>query len=343
MKPAVSLDAYRAVRHGAAIIERADRGRIMVSGADRASYLHGLLTNDVLALRQGSGCYAAYLTPQGRMIADMWLYELGDSILMTLSRDVKDLVLSKLDQFVFTEDVQLGDVTEAYCSMALVGPLAPAVLARALAASDAALPLAEHGNVRLPFDGEPAIITRVTDTGEPGYDVCLPPCAMDRLRARLRTSGVGEVDDATAEAVRIEAGVPRFHRDMNEETIPLEAGIEPRAISLTKGCYVGQEVIIRVLHRGHGRVARKLAGLVFTPDQVPGTGAQVQAQGRPIGSITSGAWSPSLERGIALGYLHRDFLSPGTAVEVEGVPGEVVALPFVRLQDNQVTSRQVTR
>lgn len=132
MKPAVSLDAYHAVRHGAAIIDRADRGRIVVSGGDRASYLHGLLTNDVLALRQGSGCYAAYLTPQGRMIADMWLYELGDAILMTLSRDVKDLVLAKLDQFIFTEDVQLGDLTEAYSSMALVGPLVPAVLALSL-------------------------------------------------------------------------------------------------------------------------------------------------------------------------------------------------------------------
>lgn len=316
----------------------------MVSGGDRASYLHGLLTNDVLALRQGVGCYAAYLTPQGRMIADMWLYELGDAILITMSRDVKDSVLSKLDQFIFTEDVRLGDVTDAYFSMALVGPLAAAVLARALAASEAALPLAEHGNIRLPFGGEPAIITRVTDTGEAGFDVCLPPAAMGRLRETLRsTSGVAEVDDATAEAVRIEAGVPRFHRDMDEETIPLEAGIEARAISLTKGCYVGQEVIIRVLHRGHGRVVRKLAGLSFTPDYVPGPGAPVQAQGRPVGSITSSAWSPALERGIALGYVHRDFLSPGTAVEVGGVPGEVVALPFMKLQDDQLTSRHMTK
>jgi folate-binding protein YgfZ len=116
---------------------------------------------------------------------------------------------------------------------------------------------------------------------------------------------------------------------MDEDTIPLEAGIESRAISLTKGCYVGQEVIIRVLHRGHGRVARRLVGLTFDGGAVPSGGASVHAAGgRDIGRVTSSAFSPALARGIALGYVHRDFVEPGTRVDVEGASAVVTALPF---------------
>jgi folate-binding protein YgfZ len=117
---------------------------------------------------------------------------------------------------------------------------------------------------------------------------------------------------------------------MDEETIPLEAGIESRAISLTKGCYVGQEVIIRVLHRGHGRVARKLVGLSIDGPTVPGERTAVQDAGRDIGHVTSSTWSPALNRPIALAYVHRDFVEPGTNVTVDGQTAHVTALPFVR-------------
>ena len=123
--------------------------------------------------------------------------------------------------------------------------------------------------------------------------------------------------------------MPKFNRDMDAETIPLEAGIESRAISLSKGCYVGQEVIIRVLHRGHGRVARKLVGLTLDGAVVPASGADVTVESRVIGHVTSSTRSPALERPIALAYLHRDFLAPGTAVSVAGQPAVVTALPFV--------------
>ena len=128
MIPAVSShrnygnSAYAAARSGAAVIERSRQGRIVVSGADRATYLQGLLTNDIASLKAGEGCYAAYLTPQGRMIADVNVYELGDVILLTLDREVKDAVLAKLDQFIFSEDVQLGDVTDTFAQAALHRP-----------------------------------------------------------------------------------------------------------------------------------------------------------------------------------------------------------------------------
>src|SRR5438046_1325476 len=125
MIPGVSHAAYDAARHRAALIDRSNRGRIVVSGADRAEYLQGLLTNDIAALKAGQGCYAAYLTAQGRMIADLHAYELGDVLLLTMSGAVKDTVLARLDQFVFTEDVQLGDVTTTLAQIAVVGPEAP--------------------------------------------------------------------------------------------------------------------------------------------------------------------------------------------------------------------------
>ena len=143
--------------------------------------------------------------------------------------------------------------------------------------------------------------TRVTDLGEPGFDLYVDCAQAGALKETLVNAGVVELDAATAEAVRIESGVPLFGRDMDEETIPLEAGIESRAISFSKGCYVGQEVIIRVLHRGHGRVARKLVGLTVDGDRVPEAGSTIRSGDREIGHVTSSAASPALKRPIALG------------------------------------------
>ncbi len=354
------LQAYQAARYRCAFVSRTDRGWLVLSGKDRASYLQGLLTNDTVALRGGDGCYAAYLTPQGRMIADLWVYELGDVILLSMSIDVRDTVLAKLDQFIFSEDVQLGDVTPTFTGVSVVGPEAPSVVARIVsqvassalahgqagdaspaAAADPGLdrgpfqPLPEHGNRRVWFEGQPAIAIRTSDRGVAGYELLVEASLGATLRAALIRAGAVEMDAAVAETLRIEGGVPVFHRDMDEETIPLEAGIEGRAISLTKGCYVGQEVIIRVLHRGHGRVARRLVGLVLDDGdaaqaqaETPAIGAVIQVEARAIGAVTSAAWSPLLGRSIAMGYVHRDFTTPGTRVTVADRPAAVTALPF---------------
>ena len=329
--PGVAASGYDAARRGAAFFDRADRGFIVVSGNDRALYLHGLLTNDVAGLKAGEGCYAAYLTPQGRMIADLWVYELGDVILLVMSRDVKDAVLTKLDQFIFTEDVQLGDVSSTFACVAIVGPGAATVTTQVLkgAPLETLAALGEHGNLRAEFASAAAIIARVTDTGEPGYDLYVETAHGESLKAALRAAGASELDAPLVETLRIEAGIPKFHLDMDEDTIPLEAGIESRAISLTKGCYVGQEVIIRVLHRGHGRVARKLVGLMLDGAATPRRGAAVHSGDREIGHVTSSARSPALQRPVALAYVHRDFVAEGTPVTVDGAPATVTAVPFV--------------
>ena len=331
MIPAVSAAAYDAARHRSAFVDRSHRGRIVVSGAERASYLQGLLTNDIVALKAGQGCYTAYLTAQGRMIADLYAYELGDVMLLTMIGAVKDGVIAKLDQFIFSEDVQLGDVTDTFAQIAVVGPGAAASVASIVSGmpENALRGLPEHGNARGEWAGGAAIVTRVTDAGEPGFDLYVERAQTGALKAALMAAGVVELDEADAEAMRVESGAPLFGRDMDEETIPLEAGIESRAISFSKGCYVGQEVIIRVLHRGHGRVARKLVGLMLDGDQVPGAGAAIHGGDRQIGHVTSAAMSPALKRPIALAYVHRDFLEPGTKVTVGEQNAEVTMLPFV--------------
>jgi folate-binding protein YgfZ len=331
MVPANSIQGYDAARQRAGLVDRAEYSYIVVSGKDRASYLQGLLTNDIAALSRGHGCYAAYLTAQGRMIADLWVYELGDVMLLRMLRDVKSTVLARLDQFIFSEDVQLGDVTDTFMGLGVVGPQAAALLSSVLDVSEHTFKeLPNDGNMRASFASQAVIVLRTADLGEAGFDVLIEAIAFESLRAAAHRAGAVEIDGPTAETLRVEGGVPKFHQDMDEETIPLEAGIESKAISLTKGCYVGQEVIIRVLHRGHGRVARKLVGLMNAGGATLKRGASVQTEGRDIGAVTSAAWSPALQRPIALAYVHRDFVLPGTHVTVDGSDAEVVALPFVQ-------------
>ena len=327
--------AYQAARQQAVSIDRSAHGRLVISGHDRASYLQGLLTNDTVALKPGTGCYAAYLTPQGRMISDLWVYELGDVIILNLpSVETKNTVLAKLDQFIFSEDVQLGDVTGAFAQIAVVGPDASRVVSALLGEpAEKLAELPEHGCLRGSIGGGPAIVTAITDTGEPGFDVYVETARRAAFQDALSAAGVTEADAETAEVLRVEAGVPMFHRDMDEETIPLEAGIESRAISLNKGCYVGQEVIIRVLHRGHGRVAEKLVGLTIDGDVVPAAGSIVKSAEKDVGEVTSSVRSIALGRPIALAYLHREFLEPGTSVSVAGAAAVVTALPFVLIGD----------
>ena len=318
--------AYQAARQHAAWIDRSSRGRIVVSGNDRASYLQGLLTNDIAALAPGTGCYAAYLTAQGRMISDVWVYELGDVILLSVSdADAKNAVLAKLDQFIFSEDVQLGDVTDAFAQIAVVGPDAPRVVNDLIGTAP---PLAEHACVRGEIAGGAAIVTRITDAGEPGFDLYIERLRLPLLQEALSAAGVVALDAETADVLRVEAGIPLFHRDMDEETIPLEAGIEARAINRNKGCYVGQEVIVRVLDRGHGRVAEKLTGLTISGGAVPAAQSAVTSGDQQVGRVTSAVRSPALHQTIALAYLKRDVLDPGTKVSVSGSEAVVTALPF---------------
>jgi folate-binding protein YgfZ len=331
---------YRAARETAAVFDRSWRGKIAVAGGDRRTYLHAMLTSDVLALPPGGGCYAAYLTPQGRMIADMSVLELGDLVLLDLDPAVTTTVLQKLDQFIFGEEVKLGDLSEAFGRLTVAGPQAARVVAGIMSGpgqpglgEGELAAWTEFQNVRASFRGQMALVAASWDTGEAGFDLYVERPLVPELAASLAAAGAVSAGSADWEVLRIEAGRPAFGIDMDGDTMVLEAGIGDRAISFTKGCYPGQEIVIRTLHRGQGRIPRRIVGLRVAGDAVPNRGDLVRGGDRDAGRVTSAAWSPRVGGPIALAMVHRDFLAPGTGLSIhhgdQALPAAVVMLPFV--------------
>ena len=263
-----SLDGYKAVTANGGVVRRPDRGVLAVSGADRAAWLQGLLTNDVEALKEGEVQYSTYLTPQGRMITDMHVAARGNRLLLDVPVTLAATLRDKLDGLIFSEDAHVTD--------------------------------------------ESARLSVWTVIRRDEFVTVIDESLPDEF------AGLAEINLDTYEVIRIERGVPRFLADMSEDTIPLEAGIEDRAISFTKGCYVGQEVIVRVTHRGGGRVARKLVKWIADPsaDIVPLPESRIFSFDKDIGRVTSAAFSPNVNRVVGLGYVHRDFTESGTDVTV---------------------------
>jgi tRNA-modifying protein YgfZ len=340
-----SRDQYEAVRTGAGMLDRSARGRLRLTGADRRAYLHGLLTNDIAALARGDGCYAALLTPQGRMISDMRVLELGDSVLIDLPDFTAGVVRQRLADFIFSEDVEVLDVQRSLSQLGLYGPRAAAILADRLTPTDANEVLdvrrqrlegmTINTNEQWSLAAEPIVIVRSDDYGAAGFDLFFDAESSGSVSKAIESAGATRVDPETVDVVRIEYGRPEFGQDMDEHTIPLEAGIEDRAISLTKGCYVGQEIIIRVLHRGQGRVAKRLVGFVASPPvEELRRGERLHAAGKDVGAVTSAAVSPRLGRPIGLGFVHRDHTEPGQVLDLGGSGSSrqvaLVSLPFVQ-------------
>jgi tRNA-modifying protein YgfZ len=305
-------DDYQIIRQAAAIGATAERRQIAVTGKDRASYLQGLLTNDIPALTAGSGCYSAWLSPQGRMLTDMHVLESGSMILLDVPAATAQATLDRLEQFIFTEDVQVASLADSLTGIWLHGPAAAAVLERTL---DGARDLAawpEYHHEQLSLHGAPVSVVRISQLGVPGFCVHVERTRADDLTAALEASGARHVSAEAVNAARVEAAYPLFGTDMTDDILPLEAGIEGRAISFTKGCYVGQEIVIRVLHRGHGRVAKKLVSLKFD-GALPASGTKLYSGEKEIGYVTSAAESPRFGA-IGLGYVHRDFTMAGSVL-----------------------------
>jgi folate-binding protein YgfZ len=335
-------EQYDALRSGAGLLDRRARGRLELTGADRLSYLQGLLTNDIQALQPGTGCYAALLTAQGRMISDMRVSELGAKVLIDLPHHTAEAVRQRLADFIFSEDVEVFDIRPSHVQFGLYGPRASeclaAVLTQPTEADPSPLPrepldgMALNANAPWQFGSAIVEVVRSDDFGARGFELFVAADAASDLSQALLENGALEVGAASVDVTRVEAGRPEFGIDMDEHTIPLEAGIEDRAISLTKGCYVGQEIIIRVLHRGGGRVAKHLVGLVSpSSDERFERDDRLFADGRDVGGVTSAVISPALGRPIGLGYVHRDHARPGTVLQVgtEPRPVTVAALPFI--------------
>jgi folate-binding protein YgfZ len=261
------------------------------------------------------------------MISDMRVLRRETGFALETEPQVAQMLAQRLDQSIFTERVAvaisgMGSATAApggeppvtgVHAVAVCGPAARDELAAWL--RDAGLAQLQVGRfVEAERGAERFVLLAHEDLGIPAVDAIGSEAACEALACDLRARGAATLGPMALEALRIEAGTPRFGADMTDDTIPLEAGIERRAISMTKGCYVGQEVIVRILHRGQGRVARRLVGLVFNGAEAPPPGTELTANDRPAGFVTSAAFSPALRRPVALAYVHRDFVQPGTSI-----------------------------
>jgi len=307
---------YRIIAAGAGWLDKTARGRLRFDGADRARFLQALLTNEVATVHPGSGTYALYLTPQGRMIADLHVFVRPDCLIADVPAALAPALAEIFDRLIFAEEVRVTDQSRALHQISVQGGGSPAVLARALHVAEDAV---ERLSLWSQIDIEAGFLARTDDVGEGSWDVVTESGDAGRVVLALEAAGAIPVSAELADAMRIDAGRPAFGVDMTDETIPLEAGLLDRAISQTKGCYVGQEVIIRVLHRGGGRVAKRLVRIECEDADlfaVPVPGAAVSIDEREVGRVTSSAWSPRAGRGVALAYVHRDAAEPTRSVTV---------------------------
>ncbi len=318
---------YDAVRSGAGWLDLADRAILSITGPDRAEWLQGMVSNDVKALAAGDGLPAAVLNIQGKILADVRVFRTDDAFLLDLSEPLVAGVLEHLGRYLIADEVEVSDLSGALAMLSIQGPRAETTLSTLLDAGSLPAENLSHGDLALA--GDRVRVVRATHTGEPGFDLMASRRRLPALAADPGARNIPWVGFHARETLRIEAGIPRYGVDMDAGTLLLEACPDD-AVSFTKGCYLGQETVERIHSRGH--VNRRLVGLKAAGDVVPDPGDPVLDDHRNIGRVTSAVASPRFRCPIALGYVHRDYFEPGSAVTIGHgevkVPATVHALPF---------------
>lgn len=312
--------AYGAATEGAAVFDRGDRTRLVVRGRAPGRMLSGILTGtipgepaesgpDVLG---GRATYHAVLTPKGRMISDLWCLRLGDEeetgFLLDVPPAGREGLLAHLGRFLPPRFAALEDVSGSTGSLAVVGPEAAGLLSRlalGLRVAPEELSGTAEGDWRVARVREGVVVMRTADVWPEAFVLLGPAGALAALERVLASSGAVRGDAATWKTLRVEAGRPEYGVDMDDGTIPVEAGIHDRAIDYGKGCYTGQEVIVRIRDRGHVNrsLRRLLLGDVAPP--APGTELFVEGADKPAGTVTSAVRSPKFGQTVALAYVRR--------------------------------------
>ena len=330
------LDAeYRALTEGCGLLNRSERGKLALTGSGAKEFLAGQVTNDIEALSPGSGCYAAFLTPKGKMLGDLRVLDLGDELFLDTERVALQALFDMIRRFKIGYEVELHKRTVERGLLSLIGPTARETAARAIALADTtiradggagsavgalALSDTEHSSACVEIGGMASLLVR---TGV-GVDIICDAADHEAVRKTLLAAGAQPVTEAAEEIVRVELGRPRYGIDLDDTVIPQEAGLNERAVSFTKGCYVGQETVARLHYRG--RSNRHLRGLRLTEPTAPG--AELRLGERPVGRLSSSVLSPH-HGPIGLALVRRE-AEPGATVSVgeHDASAEVLELPF---------------
>ena len=305
---------YRTITEACGLLDRSERGKLALSGADAASFLQGQVTNDVEGLTLGAGCYAAFLTPKGKMLGDLRVLRTEDELLLDTERIALQPLFNMIRRFSIGYAAELHKRTLERGLLSLIGPEAAA-----LSGADG-LPAEEHAHAVVSVGGVEARAIR-TDVG---IDLLCDSAETDVLRNSLVDAGAVPVAEAAVECLRIERGRPRYGIDLDDGVIPQEAGLNERAVSFTKGCYVGQETVARLYYRG--KPNRQLRGLRLSTMASPGE--ELTFGDRVVGRLSSVACSPRFGP-VGLGIVRRE-APVGSTVSVgsEGLTGEITELPF---------------
>jgi folate-binding protein YgfZ len=301
----VADTGYRALTEACGLVDRSERGKLALTGPDAKAFLQGQVSNDVEGLEPGRGCYAAFLTHKGKMLGDLRVLDVGDELLLDTERVTLQPLFNMIRRYKLGSDVELHKRTLELALLSLIGPQTETFGLEE-----------EHANRRAEIAGQPVVLVR-TDVG---VDVFLPTDSKAGVAAEL---GVPEVDEATAEIVRVERGRPRYGGELDEGVIPQEAGLNERAVSFTKGCYVGQETVARLHYRG--KPNRHLRGVRLSAPAEPGE--ELRLGEKVVGKLATVVVSP-VHGPIALALVRRE-AAPGDTVAIGGgdVTAEVVALP----------------
>jgi tRNA-modifying protein YgfZ len=305
---------YRTLTEGCGLLDRSARGKLALTGSEAKAFLAGQVTNDIEALSPGSGCYAAFLTPKGKMLGDLRILDLGDELFLDTERVVLQALFDMIRRFKIGYEVELHKRTVERSLLSLIGPTATRIV-NAEGLSDT-----EHASARVEIAGMASVLVR-TDVG---VDILCDASDREAVREGLLAAGAQPASEPAAEIVRVEHGRPRYGVDLDDTVIPQEAGLNERAVSFVKGCYVGQETVARLHYRG--KPNRHLRGLRLSAPAEPG--AELRLGERVVGRLSSAVLSP-VNGPIGLALVRRE-AEPGATVSVgeHGLGAEVLEPPF---------------
>jgi folate-binding protein YgfZ len=328
------LAEYKALRESAGILDLSERSRICLVGNDRVRFLHGQVTNDMKKLRVGEGCFAAIVTAKGKMESDVNIFNLENEVLLDFEPGLTEKISVRLERFIVADDMQIVDAAPHYGLLSVQGPKAEEII-RGLNLFPQ-IPAKPFDSIKISDAtfGETYLVNN-SRLGGIGFDLFVPQNSFnafaDKLISTTKNFGGRKCGWQAFETVRVENGIPRFGADMDETNIPLECGIESRAVSYNKGCYIGQEVINRIHSIGHVNKTLRLATIAEDIQSLPKKGDKLFRDGKEVGYITSAVKSPTFGN-IALGYVRREVNQIGTELVLKTAAGEsgvkIVELPI---------------
>jgi folate-binding protein YgfZ len=282
------MTGYDALRTRAAWLDLSARGKIKLTGEDRARLLHAMTTNHIQQLTPGAGCYAFFLNDKGRVLADANVLCRPDNIWLDVEPETREPLYQHLDRYIIADDVTLEDATDSTATIALEGPRSPEVLQRL----GAPVPETEYSTL----DWDARLVARLNSTGGTGFFIFAPASEKSALISRLESAGAESADAEAARIVRLEHGKPRYGEDITDRFLAQEAN-QPQALHFSKGCYLGQEIVERV--RSRGQIHRVLKPVTLEGKEPPAPGTKLEN----ATEITSAAYSPALGKVVALGYV----------------------------------------